>query len=123
MARKVYTLRKYHNPEGSGGDLQFDFTTCEGLIEDVIMAMVSAEKMFRCYKPADAGEDSRVLVDRKVDEFLRNHFVQYGRYCAHTREYPENPAYMYYTQIREDEQYDDLTILGIKRKRGDKNDI
>jgi hypothetical protein len=123
MARKVYTLRKYHNPEGSRGDLQFDFTTCEGLVEDVIMAMVSVEKMFRCYKPADAGEDARVLVDKKIDGFLKSHFVQYGRYCAHTREHPENPAYMYYTHIREDEQYDDLTILGIKRKRGDKNDI
>jgi len=118
MARQVYTLHKYHNPEDSG-DLQFDFTTCEGQVEDVIMAMVSVEKMFRCYKPADAGEDSRVLVDKKVDEFLKNHFLQYRRYCANTREYPENPAYMYYTHIREDEQYDDLTILGIKRKRGD----
>jgi hypothetical protein len=122
MAREIYTLHKYHNPEESS-DLQFDFTGCEGRVEDVIMAMVSAEKMFRCYKPADAGEDSRVLVDKKVDEFLKKHFLQYRRYCSHTREYPENPAYMYYTHIREDEQYDDLTILGIKRKRGDKNDL
>ena len=30
---------------------------------------------------------------------------------------------MYYTHVREDEQYDDLTILGIKRKQGEKNDI
>jgi len=55
-------------------------------------------------------------VDKKVDDFLKRHFVQYRRYCAHTREHPENPAYMYYTHIKEDEQYDDLTILGIKRK-------
>ncbi|WP_461247039.1 SpoIIE family protein phosphatase [Treponema sp. R6D11] len=121
MAREVYTLQKYHNPEE--GDLQFDFSSCEGQVEEIIMAMVSVEKMFRCYKPADAGEDSRVLVDKKVDEFLKHHFVQYRRYCAHTREHPENPAYMYYTHIKEDEQYDDLTILGIKRKGGNKNDI
>jgi len=115
MAREVYTLRKYHNPEGDV-ELQFDFSSCEGTGENVIMAMVSVEKMFRCYKPEDAGEDARVLVDKKVDEFLKSHFLQYRRYCSHTREYPENPAYMYYTHIREDEQYDDLTILGIKRK-------
>jgi HAMP domain-containing protein len=115
MARQVYTLRKYHNPEGEV-ELQFDFSSCESRVEDVIMAMVSVEKMFRCYKPANAGEDSRVLVDKKVDEFLKNHFLQYRRYCSHTREYPENPAYMYYTHVMEDEQYDDLTILGIKRK-------
>jgi len=122
MARKVYTLQKYHNPEDSG-DLQFDFTSCEGRVEDVIMALVSVEKMFRCYKNPNAGEDSRVLVDKKVDEFLKKHFLQYEHYCLHTKEYPENPAYMYYTHVREDEQYDDLTILGIKRKQGEKNDI
>ena len=118
MAKEMYTLRKYHNPEDSddGGDLQFDFSTCESRVEDVIMAMVSVEKMFRCYKPENAGEDARVLVDKKVDEFLKNHFLQYRRYCSHTREFPENNAYMYYTHIKEDEQYDDLTILGIKRK-------
>jgi len=115
MAKEVYTLTKYHNPEDTG-DLQFDFSTCEGSVEDVIMAMVSVEKMFRCYKPANAGEDSKVLVDRKVDEFLKKHFLQYRRYCAHTKEHPENPAYLYYTHVKEDEQYDDLTILGIKRK-------
>ena len=121
MLKKVYNLKKYHNPEeeydssANRGDLQFDFSTCEGHVEEVIMAMVSVEKMFRCYKPANAGEDSRVLVDKKIDEFLKKHFVQYRRYCSHTREYPESSAYMYYTHIMEDEQYDDLTILGIKR--------
>jgi hypothetical protein len=115
MAGEVYTLTKYHNPEGEV-ELQFDFSTCEGRVEDVIMAMVSVEKMFRCYKPANANEEHRVLVDKKVDEFLKDHFLQYRRYCAHTREYPDNPAYMYYTHVMEDEQYDDLTILGIKRK-------
>jgi hypothetical protein len=122
MAREVYTLHKYHNPE-EPMYLQFDFSNCAGRVEDVIMAMVSVEKMFRCYKPADAGEDSRVLVDKKVDDFLKKHFLQYRRYCSRTQEHHENPAYMYYTHIKEDEQYDDLTILGIKRKRGEKDDI
>jgi serine phosphatase RsbU (regulator of sigma subunit) len=115
MAREIYTLKKHHNPEGDA-ELQFDFSTCEGSVEDVIMAMVSVEKMFRCYKDPKAGEDSRVMVDKKVDEFLKKHFLQYRRYCSHTRELPENNVYMYYTNVKEDEQYDDLTILGIKRR-------
>lgn len=115
MAKEVYTLKKYHNPEGDM-ELQFDFSSCEDKVEDVIMAMVSVEKMFRCYKNPKAGENSRFLVDKKVDEFLKKHFLQYRVYCSHTREYPENEAYMYYTHVDEDEQYDDLTILGIKRK-------
>ncbi|MDR1239402.1 MAG: SpoIIE family protein phosphatase [Treponema sp.] len=115
MNRDVYTLRKYHNPEGDI-ELKFDFSDCDGKIEEVIMALVSVEKMFRCYKDPGATEDSRVLVDKKVDEFLKKHFLQYRNYCSFIKEHPANDAYMYYTHVSEDDQYDDLTILGIKRK-------
>jgi hypothetical protein len=116
MNKEVYTLHKYHNPEGEDHDLSFDFTGCEGRVEEAIMAMVSVEKMFRMYKNPRAGEDARVLVDKKVDEFLRKHFRQYREYCYDTKENPGNDAYMYYTRVREDDQYDDLTILGVNRK-------
>ncbi|MDR1444652.1 MAG: histidine kinase, partial [Treponema sp.] len=103
-------------PEKAGADLRFDFTLCRGTVEEVIMALVSVEKMFRCYKDPRTGEDSRVLVDRKLDKFLMTHFFQYRSYCSRTRENTGNNSYMYYTHLNEDEQYDDLTILGIKRK-------
>jgi serine phosphatase RsbU (regulator of sigma subunit) len=115
MNKETYTLRKYHNPEGDT-PLQFDFTDCQGKVEEAIMAMVSVEKMFRCFKDPKAGDDSRVLVDKKVDEFLKIHFLQYRNYCSYTRENPENGDYMYYTHIKEDAQYDDLTIIGVNRK-------
>jgi hypothetical protein len=119
MAKGTYTLHKNHNPEGEK-ELQFDFSSCKGNVDEVIMAMVSVEKMFRCFKTPNADVESKVLVDRKVDEFLKKHFLQYRTYCANTREFPENEAYMYYTYLGEDEQYDDLTILGIKRKMTDR---
>jgi serine phosphatase RsbU (regulator of sigma subunit) len=115
MNREVYSLYKYHNPEGEI-ELQFDFSSCQGKVEEAIMAMVSVEKMFRLFKDPKAGDDSRVLVDKKVDGFLKEHFLQYRTYCSFTRENPENDAYMYYTHVKEDDQYDDLTIIGINRK-------
>jgi hypothetical protein len=116
MNKQVYTLHKWHNPEGDDVDLKFDFSNCTGQVEEAIMAMVSVEKMFRCYKDPGANDDNRVLVDKKVDEFLKEHFLQYRTYCSYTRENPGNDTYMYYTHVKEDDQYDDLTILGIKRK-------
>jgi serine phosphatase RsbU (regulator of sigma subunit) len=116
MNKEIYTLHKWHNPEGDEHELTFDFTNCQGAAEEVIMGMVSVEKMFRCYKKPAATEDNRVLVDKKVDAFLKEHFLQYRTYCSYTRENPGNDAYMYYTFVNEDDQYDDLTILGIKRK-------
>jgi serine phosphatase RsbU (regulator of sigma subunit) len=116
MNRQTYTLHKYHNPEGEKRDLSFDFSSCGDKVEDAIMAMVSVEKIFRMYKNPGAGENNRVLVDKKVDEFLKEHFQQYRNYCLNTLESPGNDAYRYYTGVEEDEQYDDLTILGIRRK-------
>jgi len=116
MNKQVYTLHKWHNGEGDDKDLKFDFSSSGGSVEDVIMAMVSVEKMFRCYKDPKANEDNRVLVDKTVDAYLKEHFNQYRQYCSFTRDNPGNDAYMYYTHVGEDEQYDDLTILGIKRK-------
>jgi hypothetical protein len=116
MNKQVYTLHKWHNPEGDDKDLKFDFSSSSGSVEEVIKAMVSVEKIFRCYKDPKHTEDNRILVDKTVDAFLKKHFLQYRNYCSFTRENPGNDAYMYYTHVKEDEQYDDLTILGIKRK-------
>ena len=116
MNKQVYTLHKWHNPEGDGTELKFDFSNSQGSAEDVILAMVSVEKMFRCYKNPKAAEDDRVVVDKTVDKYLREHFLQYRQYCSFTRDNPGNDAYMQYTHVNEDDQYDDLTILGIKRK-------
>ncbi|MDR2402741.1 MAG: SpoIIE family protein phosphatase [Spirochaetaceae bacterium] len=115
MNRQIYTLHKHHNPEGER-NLEFDFSTCEGRVEEAIMALVSVEKVFRLYKDPEDREDSLVLVDKKVDKFLRDHFFLYRHYCGSTREIPNNEGYMYYTRVKEDAQYDDLTIIGIKRK-------
>ncbi|MCL2834635.1 MAG: SpoIIE family protein phosphatase [Treponema sp.] len=115
MNRQVYTLHKWHNPEGQT-DLTFDFSNCKGSEEDIIMAMVSVEKIFRCYKDPGATADARVLIDKKVDAFLKEHFLQYRNYCSYTKEIPGNNSYLYYTNMKEDDQYDDLTILGIRRK-------
>jgi serine phosphatase RsbU (regulator of sigma subunit) len=115
MNRKMYSLYKYHNGEGEQ-TLHFDFTACEGTIEEVVTALVSVEKIFRLYRDPAAGEEDRVPVDRKVDEFLNARFLEYRAYCTKSAVPGESNAYLYYTHIKEDPQYDDLTIVGIKRK-------
>jgi serine phosphatase RsbU (regulator of sigma subunit) len=115
MNRGACCLHKWHSGEGEG-DMQFDFSGCEGGPDDLVMALVAAEKIFRCYYDSGAARDEWVLVEKKVDAFLKNHFLQYDKYCAETCECSDNDLYIYYTHLREDQQYDDLTILGVKRK-------
>ena len=116
MNKQMYTLRKFHNPEGDNKGLQFDFRSCKGTPEEVIMALISIEQMFRCYKDPNAAEENQVLIDKIVDSFLKEYFLQYRYYCCISQESLGNNEYLYYTHLMEDEQYDDLTILGIKRK-------
>jgi hypothetical protein len=115
MNRAVYRMNKWHNPEVDK-DLCFDYSGCNGEVEEVIMALITAEKMFRCYRDPGTTVDDEVLIEKKADAFLRAHFSQYSDYCSHTRECHENSSYIYYDYLKEDEQYDDLAILGIMRK-------
>jgi hypothetical protein len=39
--------------------------------------------------------------------------MEYRKYCD-VQNHPENPMYVYYTGVSEEEQYDDLTLLGIR---------
>jgi serine phosphatase RsbU (regulator of sigma subunit) len=114
-----YTLTKYHNPE-AGAPLEFDFALCGKDADSVIMALVSVEKVFRFYKDARAssrtGAPHKVLADKKVDAFLKKHFLQYKNYCMWKEEESANSAYIYYLGLSEDNQYDDITLLAVQKK-------
>ena len=115
LEKKKFILKKMHNPI-KDEMFEFDFSTCEGTIEEAILALVSVEKIFRLYQDKSATDFDHVIVDKQVDAFLNKHFLQYPAYCLHREPHPEYKEYLYYTNIRQDEQYDDLTILAIKRK-------
>ncbi|HUW39370.1 MAG TPA: SpoIIE family protein phosphatase [Rectinemataceae bacterium] len=117
--RGSYRLVKQHDPL-SDDVLSFDFSTCSGSLEEQVLALIAVEKVFRMYPDPQATESDYVLVDEKVDKFLERHFDQYRLYCSKKKPYADpqkdNPGYLLYAGIKEDDQYDDLTILGIRRK-------
>ena len=98
-------------------ELVLDFSTCEGTAEDAIMALVAVEKIFRMYRNPKAKETDRVQIDVKIDAFLKEHFQQYSDYCSHKKPHGQFEEYMYYINASEDYQYDDLTLVAIRRKK------
>jgi hypothetical protein len=74
------------------------------------------EKVYRLVADPQAGEESKVAVDEKVNAFLKNHFLQYPRYFSHAIDGRGGGGSVTFSHLREDEQYDDLTILVIRRK-------
>jgi hypothetical protein len=113
--RRIFTLIKYHNPVANE-ELTFDFSSCQGSVEEAVLAMVAVEKVFRLYPDPAATVEDRVIVDKNIDGFLKKHFDQYARYFKAPLAGEENGSTVTYTQLKEDEQYDDLTVLAIRKK-------
>ena len=115
FARKKFTLKKRQS-DLIYEQMDFDFSSCNGTIEDAVLALISVEKVFRIYKDSSAQPFDCVQVDKKIDTFLSKYFLQYDVYCCDKAPHPIYDEYFYYKQVKEDIQYDDLTILGIARR-------
>lgn len=113
LAKKKYILKKESNPTSE--TLEFDFSTCEGTVQDVILALTSIEKVFRLYKPENLTENDLVEVDMAVDGFLKDHFNLYDTYAQISQLKSKNPNYVLYSRLHEDVQEDDLTMLALHR--------
>lgn len=113
LNKQKYVLKKYHNPVADEV-LEFDFTTCSGSTEEVILALCSVEKVFRFYKPQNADDKDTVRVDRRIDAFLKEHFNRYDYYCSSKADDLADSLYLYYNYLLEDEQLDDLTLVAAK---------
>lgn len=117
--RATYTLERAFEPQ-SDEPLDFDYSTCVDDARDSALAIVAAERVFRLVAHPEAGPEDRILVDREVDTFLREHFLGYDRFFSHrlTREGndPVRDQYVEFSHIREDSQYDDITILVVEQR-------
>ena len=116
-SRGSYRLEKHHDP-GRARSSASTSRPAETASRRRSLALVSVEKVFRLYRDPSATAKDTVLVDQKIDAFLEKHFDQYRLYCSDKRPYAdhENPGLPPLRGIKEDAQYDDLTILGIRRK-------
>ena len=114
FSRGSYVLKKWHDPN-TNGSYTFDFSTCRGTAEEAIMAMVAVEKVFRIYRPQGVMPSDKVKVDRKIDDFLKVHFKDYSTYCLNHADIETDPTHIHYLELKEDQQYDDLTLIAIKK--------
>ncbi len=126
-----YQLQRLMNPI-EDEELIFDFSTSTDPVHDTVLAIVAIEKIFRMVPDPSAGPEDRVKVDRIVHDFLKTHFLQYGKYFHSPvekgdtnsedakREEERQPGiddeYLEFSHIYEDEQFDDITMLIVARK-------
>lgn len=112
-----WTLRKEDDPLGPDIRYDFDFSSCAGKPDELVLGLAAVEKVFRMVPDPKATADDMVLVDSKLDAMLERCFVQYSAYCRDKIDHP-NPRrteYKYWRRMKEDDQYDDLTMMVIRR--------
>ncbi|MFW5694570.1 MAG: SpoIIE family protein phosphatase [Alkalispirochaeta sp.] len=117
--RDTYKLEKIMDPNDRD-DLVFDYSTCTNVARDTVLAVVAAERVFRLVPNPEAGSEHRVEIDRVVVDFLREHFVPFRQYFAHPvvplEDDDGTSEYVSFSHLMEDEQFDDLTMLAVRRE-------
>ena len=109
-----YRLVRHHTPTVE--DLTFDFSSCEGNLKESVLALIAVEKIFRIYQGPNIGQDDKVNVDKHMNAFLSEHFDQYSLYFNNPVDGDDQSSNVQFSYLTEDEQYDDLTILAIKKR-------
>jgi hypothetical protein len=113
FSRGVYPLQRHHTVVRE--TIEFDFTSCTGTVEDAVLALVAVEKVFRIYRDPSTGPGQRIVVEPRVDAFLKEHFRQYAEWFTHRVEGEKPGDSIVYSHLKEDPQYDDLTLLVVRR--------
>lgn len=99
--------------------LHFDFTQQNkekenDPLEDSIIALVSAEKLFRIHQKKTFN-NSNLKIDKALDSFLQKKLKEYNLLFSKKLKISINNKYCIYKKITEEPQHDDLTIMGIKK--------
>ncbi len=113
FGRSSYRLERNHMV--SREDLEFDFSACTGTVKEAVLALVCVEKVFRVYRDALTGPSHVVHMELKVDDFLRKHFRQYETMFGHRVDDGNKGGTVVVSHLKEDPQYDDLTLLVVRR--------
>lgn len=95
--------------------LEFDFSNCEVSARNVILAIVSVEKIWRLIVNPSYGNHEKVKFDRNIYQFLREHFKIFDEVFRFDPVDDDLPEYLWVGGLAEDDQYDDLTLLAMKR--------
>lgn len=141
LNKKKFRLEKKDNPL-SYEILEFDFTDCQGTIDESIIALAAVERVFRLVKAPSVRKDDEIEMEKVLDAFLKKHFNLYKTYCVPSvdsavtensshkpgsekirqdktdeekQRQLEDPNVVRYSYITEDKQADDITLIAIKR--------
>ena len=121
IQRNTYKLEKVLNPVAHPA-LDFDFRTLTPNALNVALALMSVEKIFRliALPPRIALSDipapHHVTVEEKLVQFLSTTYRPFAEWFSTPIHKNSSDLYTRYNGLLEDQQYDDITCLIIRRR-------
>ena len=113
FSRRTYHLIRNHVVHTE--TLEFDFSGCSNSLEEAVLALVAVERVYRTYRDPRTGPKDRIRIETKVDRYLRKHFRQYDAYFGPQGDHAPAAEYIAISNMKEDPQEDDLTIVLLRR--------
>jgi len=107
MTKSNYDLDIRSAPFGSG-TAAFNFSECGGSLEETVTSLFAAERIFRFRKGGSSFAAGAVSIDDSVVSFLRKYLTKFDMY------FDDNGRTL--PGIHEDDQYDDIAILALRKK-------
>jgi hypothetical protein len=111
--REIYRLERHHIARAE--ELDFDFSNCSDSLEEAVLALVSVERVYRTYRDPQTGQKDRIILEGKVDQYLRKHFKQYELYFSKQESSDQTAEFVPISNVKEDVQEDDLTVVLLRR--------
>lgn len=111
----TYELRRSRKTAFSDTPATFDFSALGNSAEETVLALVCVEKIFRLIPDPAATEQDRIRIDKTVDDFMARVFVQYRTHFRFPREDYKDDLYREYSHLKEEAQFDDLTLLALRK--------
>ncbi len=111
--RETYRLERHHIARAE--ELDFDFSSCSDSLEEAVLALVSVERVYRTYRDPQTSPKDRIILEGKVDQYLRKHFKQYELYFGKQESGDQTAEFVPISNVKEDVQEDDLTVVLLRR--------
>jgi hypothetical protein len=118
-ASATFDLGRFRDTEPSEL-MRLDFTATEPRVEVLVMALEALELVFRLRPRSESSDDSALLLDQQLADFLETHFNGYARFFgmpstinADLSQYESNPL-VRFERVSTDEGWGDAFALAIR---------
>lgn len=113
IQKGTYTLIKQCSEE-TEPSFQFDFSTYNGELSDLVLSVVAIENIFRMHKTSTEEPQKKLPIDPHIDAILKKYFLSYQHLPVLPSDSECFPTHVFYNFVEQERQFDDIAFLAFR---------